>query len=126
MAFGSRSPEFLGWFRCGLGLILPSVIFWSQEVEQILGISVNKAVSWSFVVLVVSHAAGQSSSTFSVKLPWRKMKDEVAGTGSSNKCGYLQSCDFGAELFVLACLGGEGDEENNLKCTGSGWWRGIF
>lgn len=102
------------------------MIFWSQEVEQILGISVNKAVSWSFVVLVVSHAAGQSSSTFSVKLPWRKMKDEVAGTGSSNKCGYLQSCDFGAELFVLACLGGEGDEENNLKCTGSGWWRGIF
>jgi len=127
MASGSRSPTFLGWFRRGprFGSLI-AVLWWQEQLQmgvQIVGISHNKAELWSFAALVVLHAAGRSSSTFSVKLSWRKMREEESGAGSFNKCVNLRFGEFGAGIFLLAGRGGEGEKENSPLCAGSRrWW----
>ena len=121
MASGSRSPELVGWLRCGLVLVLLVVRLWWQELfptgELNPGISVNKADLWSSSPLVVSHAAGRSSFSFSIKLPWWKAKEQATGTGSLNKCGHLRSDEVDVEISLLAGLGGEGE---NRRLDGDG------
>jgi hypothetical protein len=90
MAFGSRSLELVGWLRCGLGLAFLAVWLWWQEPpparEQCLGISNSKDVFWSLSTLAALHVAGGPSEPCSFKLPWRSMKEEVAGMFYLNNC----------------------------------------
>jgi hypothetical protein len=58
---------------------------------------------------MVSHTVERLSLVFYVQLPWRKMTEEDIDTGSTNKCGKLQSCDIDVGLFLLASCGGEGE-----------------
>lgn len=112
MASGSRSPELVGWLRCVLGLVLLAAeLSWQERPslgELNRGISANKADSWSSSPLVVSRAAGGSSTTFFPRLPWRKAEEEASGTGSLNKRGHRQIESVHAEISLLAGLGGGG------------------
>lgn len=126
MASQSRSLELLGGFRRGLGFVLLVVLIrWQGQLQtstRILGISVNKVEISSFAAPVVLHAAGRSSSIFSVKFPWRKMREEEFGAGSLNKCGHLRFDALGVGIFLLAGHGGEEEEELFSVCIRSGRW----
>lgn len=126
MASQSRSSELLGCFRRGLGFVLLVVLLWWQGQLQsrarILGISVNKVEISSSAAPVVLHVAGRSSSTFSVKLSWRKMREEEFGAGSLNKCGHLRFDALGVGTVLLAGRGGEEEEVLFSVCVESGRW----
>lgn len=128
MAYVSRSLELVGWLRCGLGLALLAVWIWWQDSspvrERCLGISDNKAVFLSSSPLVALHAAGGSSEPCFFKFPWRRMKEEVAGTGSLNKCAHRRSSGADAAIFLLAGHGGKGEEDSSLMRVGFCRWLG--
>lgn len=128
MDLEGRSTVLGGQIRCAMGVLRLAASRWWQATLQgrmrSSCISPNKVRIWSFSVLVASRGTRRSSSTFFVKLPWRKAMEEVGCTGSINKCGHVHSGELGVELLRLAGLGGEGEEELGSMWGRRGRWRG--
>lgn len=84
------------------------------------GISVNKAVLQSVSVPASGRGAGRLLSSFSSRLPWWKMKQEVLRANSSNKRPCFLLGGFQVSSLLLVGLGGEGEEEVGLPIDGIG------
>lgn len=95
VAFGSRSSELFGWFRCVLVLASLAAALWWQEpaaLEELRpSISANKAESWSSSLLPAPRVAAGSSGSFFRGFPWWK-SEEASRSSSFNKRVFQCSC----------------------------------
>lgn len=112
MGVGHEAPQLVP-ARMGIVLVLT---MWSQESEQLSGISDNRVDSWSFAVQVVMHTTGLSSSTLS-KCMWRKATEEADGTGSVNKCSHHHLCDVEVDRLLFPAL----EARESRKATRRKW-----